>query len=102
MEISKFVANNQVVFKATVMDGDTETHLLRMQHLTFRDTHVELLVAAPVYHIPNFLTLSTHPSDLDYVELVRLKNCHLDCILHKEGGFSLDTILEAVERRITL
>ena len=37
----------------------------------------------------NTETLPTHPSNLDHIELLRLRNCHFDCILYEEGGLSL-------------
>ena len=130
MELTNFVANNRAVFEAIVMDGDIENHLLRMQHLTVWGTQVELQAAASLYQIPVYILtfskqqdmynwqcfkpwaptklnfsntgpLPTHLFNLDHIELLHLRNCHFDCILHKEGGFSLDTpILEAVDSSV--
>lgn len=132
IELLNFVANNRAMFEPIVMDGDIESHLLRMQHLTVWATQVELQAAASLYQIPVYILtfpkqldtynwqcyqpwapsnlnfshnepLPNQLSNLDHIELLHLRNCHFDCILHEEGGFSLDApILEAVDKHITL
>ena len=43
--------------------------------------------------------LPTHLSDLDRFEVFHLRNCHFDCVLQEEGGFSFDRpFLKAVDR----
>jgi len=119
MLLSHFVATNRDRFKGIVLDGDVENHVRKMQHLTVWGPQVELQAAASLYQVPVYLlTFSkqlhkyswqcyqpwdssklnfpetepspTRLSNLDHVELLHLRGCHFDCILHREGGFSLD------------
>ena len=39
---------------------------------------------------PETERLPTHLSNLDHVELLHVRACDFDVILHEEGGFSLD------------
>lgn len=119
MLVTQFVATNRDRFKPIVMDGDIESHVTKMQLLTVWGTQVELQAAASLYQVPVYVltfsrTLnrytwycyepwdvtklnfsetdlqSTGTTDLDHVELLHLRACHFDCILHNEGGFLLD------------
>ena len=118
MPLTQFVATIRDRFKPIVMDGDFESHVTKMQHLTVWRTQVELQAAASLYQVLvyilifsktlsrytwfcykpwdvtklNFLEthLSTRITDLDHVELIHLRACHFDCIVHNEGGFLLD------------
>ena len=125
-----FFAANRDRFKGIVLDGDVENHVRKMQHLTVWGTQVELQAAASLYQVPVYLLIfskqlhkytwqcyqpwdssklnfpETEPSptrlsNLDHVELLHLRGCHFDCILHWEGGFSLDRpVLEGRRDRL--
>jgi len=88
-----------------------------MQHLTVWRIQVELQAAAPLkfskqrhkyswqcyqpwdsskVNFPETEPSPTRLSNLDHVELLHLRGCQFDCILHREGGFSLDSpVLES-------
>ena len=53
--------------------------------------------------VPSNRTIHTHLSNLDCVELLHVRACHFDVILHEEGRFSLDRpVLETVRVFIKL
>jgi len=94
-----------------------ENHVWKMQHLTVWRIQVELQAAGPLkfskqrhkyswqcyqpwdsskVNFPETEPSPTHLSNLDHVELLHLRGCQFDCILHREGGFSLDSpVLES-------
>ena len=130
--LAKFVAKNSNRFECIIMDGTIEGHIEKMQELTVWGTQVELQATASLYQIPVYLLtfssqvnkyswqcyqpwdpstlnftdtepLPTHISELDHIELLHLRSCHFDCILHKEGGFSLDRpVLDAVDTKLNV
>ena len=119
MLLSHFVATNRDI---------VENHVWKMQHLTVWRIQVELQAAAPLYQVPMYLLtfskqlhkyswqcyqpwdLSKFPetepsptilSNLDHVELLHLRHCQFDCMLHREGGLSLDSpVLEGGRDRL--
>ena len=130
--LSDFVVANSNRFKSIVMDGDVMNHAQKMQHLSVWGTHVELQATASLFQVPVYmLTFSrqqnryiwhcyqpwdssklkfpetepppTHISNLDHVELLHVRACHFDVILHEEEGFPLDRpVLEAARLFIKL
>ena len=130
--LSDFVTANSDRFKSIVMGGDVMNHVQKMQHLSVWGTHIELQATASLFQDPVYmLTFSrqqnryiwhcyqprdssklkfpetepppTHLSNLDHVELLHVRACHFDVILHEEVRFSLDRpVLETARLFIKL
>ena len=88
------------------MDGDVMNHVQRMQHLSVWGTHVELQATASIAWDSSklkFPETELSPTHLGHVELLHVRACHFDVILHEEEGFPLDRpVLEAARLSIKL